>query len=305
MQTHRIPFFGQTAAMIVESPGWDNPVLFLRMLRKKEDGKWEKCKPGEGRVLKLNLLEMICIRDLLAKDHGTWTTFHTNKEEKFKIALEKTEDTLKINIAEYAKLIKYPETVLLHELLCHLVQEKIEWATNSTPKKSENSTSQPSSSRTASIKPSTPSTPPTLPSHAASLPQKVTPPPPNPAQHEEDISLVVNADIDYPFEEEEEIIRKEEIKSQTTLASNPISENNPGKDERVEWYMHLLAEGKFVFIPGNIIETSPKAVRFQITQKNQIWIPKSVIKPPLPDTGADRVLVEKWWLEKNLEKVTV
>jgi hypothetical protein len=249
---------------------------------------------------------MICIRDLLAKEQGAWSTYHTNKEEKFKIDWEKTGDTVKLHIADYAKILKYPEIALLHELLVHLIQEKIEWATNSTPKKVDNGINQPNPSRIPPINLSTSSTPP------IAFPQKETPPPQNPPPQEEDISALLNTDVDYPLEEEEvapdeKRTTNKSLPTSSQITAEPLQklETSSIKNMRVDWYMHLTAEGKFVLLPGNIIEISPKAVRFQINQRNQIWIPKSVIKSPLPDAGADQLLVEKWWLEKNLEKVIV
>jgi hypothetical protein len=79
----------------------------------------------------------------------------------------------------------------------------------------------------------------------------------------------------------------------TILASTPI----PGEN----WLNHLPTQEDMYFIPGQITCQRPKAIAFQISGKNQIWIPLSVVNTTLSNIKG--VYVKQWWLRKNLDKV--
>ncbi len=53
VNTHRKMFFGQNVGMMLQSPSWHDPYIFLTFIQKKEDNSWEKPSSGEGKVLKL------------------------------------------------------------------------------------------------------------------------------------------------------------------------------------------------------------------------------------------------------------
>jgi len=61
MDRHNYSFFGQKTGMLLDSAEIDQPCLYLRFLKKKQDGSWEKPSQGQGKNIKLNLIEMIAI----------------------------------------------------------------------------------------------------------------------------------------------------------------------------------------------------------------------------------------------------
>ena len=129
MQSHKLSLFGQKVAVLLDSPDWSDQYLYMRFLKKKEDNTWEKPSAKEGKVIKINLLEAIAIRDLCNSNGGKWSTVHVFGEEKTSISMEKENQNLKFNIPGYSKFIQYPESVLFTELMIHLVSEKIQNST--------------------------------------------------------------------------------------------------------------------------------------------------------------------------------
>ena len=70
-----------------------------------------------------------------------WITFHEFKEEKTRISInweENKNEILWINIGEYKKKIGWSQAELLRLLLSHILEEKIQFATNSTTSKPSN-----------------------------------------------------------------------------------------------------------------------------------------------------------------------
>lgn len=79
-------------------------------------------------------------------------------------------------------------------------------------------------------------------------------------------------------------------------------ENNTSDDKIQTWLNSLKKIGEDYCLPGQITCNRPKAIAFQITGKNQIWIPKSIIIP-INTPNINGVVVKKWWLQKNLDKI--
>jgi len=129
---HNQGFFGQKSAFIVSTNKKEEPFIFIRYLKRKEDGSWEKPSRKEGKVIKLSIEELIEILDILSKNKNEWKTIHKFKEEMTNISMrwdEKLEGYwFKIN--EYNRLIKRPQSELLKRLLEHILEEKIEFATS-------------------------------------------------------------------------------------------------------------------------------------------------------------------------------
>lgn len=127
---HNQGFFGQKSAFIVSTNKKEEPFIFIRCLKRKEDGSWEKPSRKEGKVIKLSIEELIEILDILSKNKNEWKTIHRFKEEMTNISI-KWDGKLEghwFKINEYNHLIKKPQSELLKRLLEHILEEKIEFA---------------------------------------------------------------------------------------------------------------------------------------------------------------------------------
>ncbi len=65
---HNQGFFGQKSAFIVSTNKKEEPFIFIRCLKRKEDGSWEKPSRKKGKVIKLSIEELIEILDILSKN---------------------------------------------------------------------------------------------------------------------------------------------------------------------------------------------------------------------------------------------
>lgn len=127
---HNQNFFGQKTGLIVSSNLREEPFIFIRCLKKKKDGEWQKFE--ESKVIKLSLLEIVAISDVLNGKRKIWNTFHSFNESKTPISFawdEHDSDLLWINIDEYSRPLNYPETELMKRLIDHILEEKICYST--------------------------------------------------------------------------------------------------------------------------------------------------------------------------------
>ena len=131
MNHHNYSFFGQKTGMLLDSAEIDQPCLYLRFLKKKQDGSWEKPSQGGGKNIKLNLLEMIAILRVFRTENTKWSTVHKFGEESTSITVENKNSTMSFMISGYAKQFKFPESELFTNLLDHIYHEKIINATGS------------------------------------------------------------------------------------------------------------------------------------------------------------------------------
>ena len=65
MDKHNISFFGQSIGMLMNSPGMAAGGIFIRMIKKKTDGIWEKPTLQEGKVVNLSLSEICEINEVI------------------------------------------------------------------------------------------------------------------------------------------------------------------------------------------------------------------------------------------------
>ena len=63
--THSKSFFGQNTGLIVSSSSKTDPYFFIRCIKKKPGGSWEKPSSGEGKVVKCSLDEIVMILEVL------------------------------------------------------------------------------------------------------------------------------------------------------------------------------------------------------------------------------------------------
>ena len=130
--THSKSFFGQNTGLIVSSSSKTDPYFFIRCIKKKPGGSWEKPSSGEGKVIKCSLDEIVMVLEVLNRRQLNWTNDHTFKDQKTQISFGWEDDqakTLWINIANYSKMLSFAQTEILRLLLTHILMEKIKFAT--------------------------------------------------------------------------------------------------------------------------------------------------------------------------------
>ncbi len=129
---HSQSFFGQSTGLTLVSSSKTEPFIFLKCIKKKPDGSWEKPSLGEGKTIKCNLDEIVMILEVLNRNKDSWSSFHNFKDVKTQISF-KWEDAAKqkllIYIGKYSKMLNYAQTEIFRMLLKHIIQEKIEFAT--------------------------------------------------------------------------------------------------------------------------------------------------------------------------------
>ncbi|NVM37235.1 MAG: hypothetical protein HWN81_16680 [Candidatus Lokiarchaeota archaeon] len=132
VNNHSYSFFGQKVGLIIQSASKNEPFIFFRLIKSKNDGSWEKPSSGEGKIIKFSLEEMVSIIRVLTKEVNSWSSYHTYKDNKTQISF-KWEDGEKvklwIHIGSYSKVLEYSQIKILEMLLEHILKEKIEFAT--------------------------------------------------------------------------------------------------------------------------------------------------------------------------------
>jgi len=133
---HNYSFFGQKFAIILQSSSKEQPAIFFQCIKAKPDGTWELPSQGEGKKTKFSLEEMILILDVLKEKKVTWSTVHKYKEENTQIVfkwLEGKDKVLRIKIGNYIKNLNWSQIRIFQELLTHVLDEKIIFATSKSP----------------------------------------------------------------------------------------------------------------------------------------------------------------------------
>ncbi len=131
---HSQSFFGQTTGMILNSPSKTDPFIFLRCIKKKQNGIWEKPSLGEGKAIRFSLEEIVMILQVLEGKTRSWSSYHKYKEINTQISVNweaNSQDKLWICIGNYKKMFSFSQVELLRLLLKHILEEKIEFATGS------------------------------------------------------------------------------------------------------------------------------------------------------------------------------
>ena len=129
---HNKSFFGQSTGMFLQSSLKTDPFIFLRFIKKKESGTWEKPSIGEGKTIKCSLEEIVMILKVLKRNLKSWSTVHVFKEEKTPISIKwEGENKIWFNVGEYPKMLAISQIEILALLMEHILAEKIEFATSS------------------------------------------------------------------------------------------------------------------------------------------------------------------------------
>ena len=127
---HNKSFFGQSTGMFLQSSLKTDPFIFLRFIRKKESGTWEKPSLGEGKTIKCSLEEIVMILKVLKRKLKSWSTVHVFKEEKTSISVNwEGENKVWFNVNKYPKMLTIPQIEILVLLMEHILAEKIEFST--------------------------------------------------------------------------------------------------------------------------------------------------------------------------------
>lgn len=141
VDNHSYSFFGQKVGLIIQSSSKNEPHIFFRLIKSKNDGSWEKPSIGEGKVIKFSLEEMVWIIRVLDKETNSWSSYHTFKDAKTQISFkwENGEyNKLWIHIGKYSKVLEYAQIKILELLLKHFLKEKIKFSTTPTNYKKSN-----------------------------------------------------------------------------------------------------------------------------------------------------------------------
>jgi len=132
--THSQSFFGQSTGLTLQSTTKTEPFIFLKCIKKKANGTWEKPSQGEGKTVKCNLDEIIMILQVLKRKIKSWSSFHSFNNVKTQISFqweEGKEEKVWINIGNYSKMLNFAQIEIFRLLLKHILKEKIEYATSS------------------------------------------------------------------------------------------------------------------------------------------------------------------------------
>ncbi len=138
---HSQSFFGQSTGLTLLSSSKTEQIIFVKCIKKKPDGSWEKPSLGEGKTIKCSLDEMVMILEVLRKNKDSWSSYHNFNDIKTQISFKWENDAkqkLLIYIGKYSKMLNFAQTEIFRMLLEHLIQEKIEFATISKLNASKN-----------------------------------------------------------------------------------------------------------------------------------------------------------------------
>lgn len=133
---HSYAFFGSTSALTFRSSSAEEPFVFLKCIKKKQDGSWEKPSKGEGKTIRFNLEELAMMLLVLKGGLESWEIVHKYKETNTKISFEwqqtKEQRTVWVKIGDCSKLLSTSQIEIFRLLIKHILKEKIAQATSST-----------------------------------------------------------------------------------------------------------------------------------------------------------------------------
>ncbi len=124
--------------MFIQSSSKSEPFIFMKFIKKKGDGSWEKLSTREGKTIKVGLEEVVMILEVLKKKMKSWSTVHSFREDKTPISVSwEGDNKIWFNIGDYPKMLSFAQIEIIKLLLVHLLEEKIEFATISDMSKSQ------------------------------------------------------------------------------------------------------------------------------------------------------------------------
>jgi hypothetical protein len=130
VNNHKRTFFGEDAAITIQSTSRGEESLFLSAFGKLSEKEWEKPSQGQGKKIKLSLEELVSVLRVLKQETKSWSTYHTFKSQNTPIAFNWTDkESLSIKIEVYFVDLDYAQIQVLRLLLEHILNEKIIYAT--------------------------------------------------------------------------------------------------------------------------------------------------------------------------------
>lgn len=143
VEYHNKAFFGSKVGMFLDSGSWTSPFFYLKFIKKRENGTWEKPSLGEGKSIKFSLEDTALILRVLNREVQNWSTVHVFKENKTHISFQwdkGIKERFHVNGGDYHKMLNYAEIIVFKSLLEHVFGEKIAHSTviskNGSSKKS-------------------------------------------------------------------------------------------------------------------------------------------------------------------------
>ena len=67
VEYHNKSFFGSLTGMFFDSSSWTNQNFYLKFIKKKNDGTWEKPSEGEGKSIKFSLVDTVFKNDTMQR----------------------------------------------------------------------------------------------------------------------------------------------------------------------------------------------------------------------------------------------
>lgn len=271
MKSHNQSFFGQSTGIVFQSSSKAEPHIFIRCIKKKRDGSWEKYSLGEGKTIKCSLEEIVMMRQVLEGKIPSWSIYHSYKDTNTQIQFNwenGNSEVLWIRIGDYAKMLAAPQIEILKALLEHLFKEKIEFATGGNYDNVEKS--------------------PKI-SQDFSSPINESPKPQYHQQTQPQTSMQPGNET---FYNNGNTIIKEEI-----IHNSPSKQNNNNNQSTSSQNLDKEVET----VTGMLKRETKKALLIEFRGEKEIWIPKSVIRSPIHsqlDTMQE-LTVESWILRKN------
>jgi len=129
---HSKDFFGSSTAIIVNTPAKEEPFIYIRCIKKINNTLWEKPSLKQGKVVRLNLGEIIEIIRFLDGGVNSWSTFHKYKDSNTSIEFSRDKNNDKntlVKIGSYMKMLNFSQSEVLRLLLKHILKEKIKFST--------------------------------------------------------------------------------------------------------------------------------------------------------------------------------
>ena len=122
--SHNYSFFGKESAIILQSSSKKEPYIFLRCIKKKDNGSWEKWSKREGKVIKFSIEEIIMILRVLRGTQKSWSTYHRFNDTQTQISFNlQTPEQLFVSIDSYRKMLSVAQIEVLRMLLEHILKE--------------------------------------------------------------------------------------------------------------------------------------------------------------------------------------
>jgi len=272
--SHRKSFFGQKTGMVLSSRDWVEPWVMLTFIKKKgtNGNEWEKF--AEGKTLKVNLVELAAIRDVVRGVKPAWKTFHKYNGTGTPIEVRWENDkqeTVVFSAGGYVRPVQWPESVVLAQILDHIFQEKIQYATSP-----QNMAETPSSDDA-------------------------------PEETEESVPPSNNEEEIYSERISPQKQGRKSLKSPSTATRSKATAESKGTNLQAQ-PSNPIVPSQEAFVPDGIMvkphtvsSVTEKALCIENEAGHKIWVPKSAIlgdAPVAPTENPSSLALKGWFVKK-------